>query len=64
MFHKSHIRHLSDGGQILRRNTNQHCDIAAPPVNFNSKEGVAIKQSGSSDRSFQVQDKSDFDFHR
>ena len=52
------------GKQILRRNTN-HCDInARPPVNSNGKEGVAMKQSRSSDRSFQVQHKSDFDFHR
>ena len=35
---------LSDGEQILRRNTN-HCDIyALPPVNSNGKEGVAMKQ--------------------
>ena len=52
------------GKQILRRNTN-HCDInARPPVNSSGKEGVAMKQSRSSDRSFQVQHKSDFDFHR
>ena len=44
---KSHIiLHLSDQEQILRRNTNDHCDInALPPVNSNGKEGVAIKQS-------------------
>ena len=42
---KSHIIHLSDGEQMLRRNTN-HCDInARPPVNSNGKEGVAMKQS-------------------
>ena len=36
--------YLSDGEQILRRNTNQ-CDInALPPVNSNGKEGVAMKQ--------------------
>ena len=34
-----------------------------PPVNSNGK-GVAMKQRGSCDRSFQVQHKSDFDFHR
>ena len=40
------------GKQILRRNTND-CDInARPPVNSNGKEGVAMKQLRSSDRSF------------